>query len=44
MDLATINADDLASAIVDELDRPLDYLPVETNGAHRAAQLIHDLI
>jgi predicted glycosyltransferase len=44
MDLATVTADDLAAAIVEELDRPLDYLPVETDGAQRAAELIHELV
>jgi hypothetical protein len=40
----TVTADDLAAAIVEELDRPLDYLPVETDGAQRAAELIHELV
>lgn len=44
MDLATTTADDLATAIVDELDRPLDYLPVETDAAQRAAEFIHELV
>jgi pimeloyl-ACP methyl ester carboxylesterase/predicted glycosyltransferase len=44
MNLATVTADDLATAIVDELDRRLDYLPVETDGAQRAAELIHELV
>ena len=44
MDLARTTADDLATAIVDELHRPLDYLPVETDGAQRAAELIHELV
>jgi pimeloyl-ACP methyl ester carboxylesterase/predicted glycosyltransferase len=44
MDLATAAADDLAAAIVDEVDRRPDYLPVETDGAQRAAELIHELI
>jgi pimeloyl-ACP methyl ester carboxylesterase/predicted glycosyltransferase len=43
MNLATVTADDLATAIVDELDRRLDYLPVEADGAQRAAELIHEL-
>ena len=44
MDLATVTADDLATAIVEELGRPLDYLPVETDGAQKAAELIHELV
>jgi len=30
--------------IVEELGRPLDYLPVETDGAQRAGELIHELV
>jgi len=30
--------------IVEELGRPLDHLPVETDGAQRAAELIHELV
>jgi predicted glycosyltransferase len=44
MDLATTTADNLATAILDELDQPPDYLPVETDGAQRAAELIHELL
>ena len=33
----------LAAAIVAELDRPVDYRPVETDGAARAAALLADL-
>jgi len=44
MDVATVTADDLATAIVEELGRPLDYLPVETDGAQRAGELIHELV
>jgi hypothetical protein len=43
IDLAGVDADDLAGAIVEEFDRPLDYLPVETDGARRAAGLIDEL-
>jgi pimeloyl-ACP methyl ester carboxylesterase/predicted glycosyltransferase len=44
MDLATLAADDLAAAIVEELDRQLDYIPVETDGAKHAAELINELL
>ncbi len=44
MDLAGTNPEDLATAIVKELDRPIDYLPVETDGARRAAELILELV
>jgi pimeloyl-ACP methyl ester carboxylesterase/UDP:flavonoid glycosyltransferase YjiC (YdhE family) len=43
-DLAEMDADALATAIVQELDRPIDYLPVESDGAARAARLIADLL
>ncbi|HEY5879301.1 MAG TPA: alpha/beta fold hydrolase [Nakamurella sp.] len=36
--------DQLAAAVVAELERPLDYRPVETDGAARAAALLADLI
>jgi predicted glycosyltransferase len=36
--------DALAAAIVAELDAPVDYRPVETDGASRAAALIADLL
>ncbi len=36
--------DALASAIATEVDRPVDYLPVATDGAARAAALIADLV
>jgi len=44
MDLATTTREDLATAIIDELDRPLDYLPVETDAAQRAAEFINELV
>jgi len=44
MDLSSIDADELAAAIVAELQRPIDYLPVETDGARRAAELISELV
>ena len=44
MDVAQVTADDIATAIVDELHREIDYLPVETDGAQRAAELILELV
>lgn len=34
----------LATAIAEELARPINYLPVDAGGAHRAASLLADLI
>ena len=42
-DLAS-EPDALASAIAAEIDRPVDYRPVATDGAARAAALIADLV
>jgi pimeloyl-ACP methyl ester carboxylesterase/predicted glycosyltransferase len=39
-----LNADSLATAIADEIDRPLDYRGVPTNGALRAAELLSELL
>ena len=39
-----LEPDGLAAAMVEELARDVDYLPVETNGAARAAAMIADLI
>jgi UDP:flavonoid glycosyltransferase YjiC (YdhE family) len=44
MDYAAGDPDVIAAAIADELDRKLDYLSVETDGAQRAAALIGDLL
>jgi pimeloyl-ACP methyl ester carboxylesterase/predicted glycosyltransferase len=44
MDFATATPDSLASAIAHELDRPVDYRPVETDGAARAASRIAELL
>jgi pimeloyl-ACP methyl ester carboxylesterase/UDP:flavonoid glycosyltransferase YjiC (YdhE family) len=40
----TLHPDALAAAIVEELDREVDYRPVEAGGAARAAGLIAELI
>lgn len=39
-----LDVDTLAAAIVEEIDRPVDYDPVATDGAARAASLIADLL
>jgi len=44
MDYATSSGDDIAAAIAEELDRPVDYLAVPSDGASRAASLIAALI
>ena len=44
MDYATSDPDAIAAAIAAEIDRPVDYLPVATDGAARAAALIAPLV
>ena len=44
MEYATTDADDIAAAIVEEIGRVADYLPVSTDGAARAAALLAELI
>ena len=44
MDYATSTPEVVAEAIAAEIDRPIDYRPVETDGAARAAALIAPLI
>jgi hypothetical protein len=44
MDYATATPELIAAAIAEELDRPVDYRPVETDGAARAASLIAELL
>jgi pimeloyl-ACP methyl ester carboxylesterase/predicted glycosyltransferase len=44
MDYATADPDTIANALVGELARELDYLPVPTDGAARAAQLLGELL
>ncbi len=39
-----LDPDALAAAIIEELGRPLDYLPVESGGAARAAALLAELL
>jgi predicted glycosyltransferase len=44
MDYATSDPDAIAEAIALEIDRPIDYLPVASDGAARAAALIAELV
>jgi hypothetical protein len=44
MDYASSDPDAIAAAITAEIGRPVDYRPVETDGAARAANLIAQLI
>jgi UDP-N-acetylglucosamine:LPS N-acetylglucosamine transferase len=44
MDFETDGPDEIAAAIADEIGREVDYRPVETDGAARAAGLIADLL
>lgn len=36
--------EEIAAALVQEIDRPLDYLPVPGDGAERAAAMISELL
>lgn len=44
MDYRDADPDAIAAAIVEELARPIDYLPVPTDGAARVAQLLGELV
>jgi predicted glycosyltransferase len=44
MDYADIDPDQLADAIAAEIGRKVDYRPVETDGAQRAADMLADLL
>jgi pimeloyl-ACP methyl ester carboxylesterase/predicted glycosyltransferase len=44
MDFETDGPAEIAAAIADEIGREVDYRPVETDGAARAAKLIADLL
>jgi len=44
MDYATATPEVIADAIATELGRAVDYRPVETDGAARAANLIAELV
>jgi len=44
MDIGTAGPDDIAAAIAAEIGREVNYLPVATDGAARAAALIADLL
>jgi len=44
LDYAAMDPEYLAEAIVAEIDRPVDYRPVETDGAARTAALLAELL
>jgi hypothetical protein len=44
MDYQTTGPADIAAAITSEIGRKVDYRPVATNGAARAAALLADLL
>ena len=44
MEFATATPEVIAAAIAAEIGRPVDYRPVETDGAARAAGLIAELL
>jgi len=44
MDFEVDGPEEIAAAIADEVGREVDYLPVETDGAARAAGLIGQLL
>ena len=44
MDYAEADPEVIADAIAVELDAPVDYVPVETDGARRAAGLLAELL
>ena len=44
MDFETDSPDEIAAAIAEEIGREVDYRPVETDGAARAARLIAELL
>jgi pimeloyl-ACP methyl ester carboxylesterase/predicted glycosyltransferase len=44
LDYTAIDPEYLAEAIVTEIDRPVDYRPMETDGAARAADLLTELL
>jgi UDP-N-acetylglucosamine:LPS N-acetylglucosamine transferase len=44
MDYATATPETIALAIADEIGRAVDYRPVESDGAARAAKLIAELL
>ena len=44
MDYATSSPSSIAAAIGEEIGREVDYRPVETDGARRAAQRLAELL
>ena len=44
MDFDLATPDVIAAAIAEEIGRPVDYRPVETDGARKAAERIAELL
>jgi len=44
MDYDTASSEVIAAAIAEEIQRDVDYVPVETDGANRAAARIAELL
>jgi hypothetical protein len=44
MDYASVGPDDIAAAIASEIGREVDYRPVATGGAARAAAMLAELL
>jgi hypothetical protein len=44
MDYRELTPDRLATAIAEEIERPVDYLAVPTDGARRTARLLAELL
>jgi UDP:flavonoid glycosyltransferase YjiC (YdhE family) len=44
MEYSLTDPDDIAAALLEEVDRAVDYIPVASDGAARAAALLADLV
>jgi UDP-N-acetylglucosamine:LPS N-acetylglucosamine transferase len=44
MDYSTDGPEEIASALAEELTRPVDYLPVDPGGATRAAKMLAEML
>jgi hypothetical protein len=44
MDYAAADPDTIADALVTELEREIDYVPVPSDGAAKAAQLLGEML
>jgi hypothetical protein len=44
MDIDCSPPETIAAAMADEINREVDYLPVESNGAQRAAERIAEML